>query len=210
MDVCKQKIHQDDDDDDMFMSNNEPVGEETSGEALIEIENNSRSDLQVISDTDLTASDDDLPDPGFAPQTSAEETIQIASHERVSRKPTYHIWLVLKTTSIFLTGQLFAMSLVFGGPAPSMMSPLMRKFVLSTDPVPTIDDIKDPIFYRQIKKLADAQTAEEACNLLEKSETLHQLMGISKPIRNKQNKENLIQKMLNFMMIENMKAAYNG
>ncbi|CAC5388051.1 G2H3 [Mytilus coruscus] len=109
----------------------------------------------------------------------------------------------------FLTGQLFAMSLVFGGPAPAMMSPLMRKFVLSTDPVPTIDDIKDPIFYGQIKELADAQTAEEACNLLEKSETLHQLMGISKSIRNKQDKENLIQKMLNFVMIENMKAAYN-
>ncbi|CAC5379052.1 G2H3 [Mytilus coruscus] len=59
------------------------------------------------------------------------------------------------------------------------------------------------------RRLADAQTAEEACNLLEKSETLHQLMGISKPIRNKQDKENLIQKMLNFVMIENMKAAYN-
>ncbi|CAG2225134.1 unnamed protein product [Mytilus edulis] len=101
------------------------------------------------------------------------------------------------------------MSLVFGGPAPAMMSPLMRKFVLSTEPVPTIDDINDPIFYGQIKELADAQTAEEACNLLEKSETLHQLMGISKPIRNKQDKEKLIQKMLNFVMIENMKAAYN-
>ncbi|VDI80107.1 Hypothetical predicted protein, partial [Mytilus galloprovincialis] len=39
-------IHQEDDDDDMFMRNNEPVGEETSGEAIIEIENNDRSDLQ--------------------------------------------------------------------------------------------------------------------------------------------------------------------
>ncbi|CAC5385965.1 G2H3 [Mytilus coruscus] len=290
--------------------------------------------MQVISDTDLTASDDDLPDPGFAPQTSAEETIQIASHERVSRKPltisgcksveellsllneqvnsnkktyvnavrsnpmdgifnamerpSFNVLYALnvvffddignsegaidtggltrelfqlalqsstelpifegKESSLqlrrcdigfednlyFLTGQLFAMSLVFGGPAPAMMSPLMRKFVLSTDPVPTIDDIKDSIFlwtnqrskffvaYVIIIKdkklghhfilklqLADAQTAEEACNLLEKSETLHQLMGISKPIRNKQDKENLIQKMLNFVMIENMKAAYN-
>lgn len=45
------------------------------------------------------------------------------------------------------------MSLVFGGPAPAMMSPLMRKFVLSTEPVPTIDDIKDPIFYGQIKEV---------------------------------------------------------
>lgn len=52
-----------------------------------------------------------------------------------------------------MTGQLFAMSLVFGGPAPAMMSPLMRKFVLSTEPVPTIDDIKDPIFYGQIKEV---------------------------------------------------------
>lgn len=31
----------------MFMRNNEPVWEETSGEAIIEMENNDRSDLQV-------------------------------------------------------------------------------------------------------------------------------------------------------------------
>ncbi|CAG2225234.1 unnamed protein product [Mytilus edulis] len=33
----RMQIHQEDDDDDMFMRNNEPVGEETSGEAIIEM-----------------------------------------------------------------------------------------------------------------------------------------------------------------------------
>ena len=69
----------------------------------------------------------------------------------------------LEENDYFVAGQIVAMSLVHGGPAPHFLSPLMYQALISNIPLNVqIDDVYDIELKSSLKALRDATTVDEA------------------------------------------------
>ncbi|XP_028293943.1 G2/M phase-specific E3 ubiquitin-protein ligase [Gouania willdenowi] len=107
----------------------------------------------------------------------------------------------------FDVGCLLSLSLVHGGPPPSFFSRALYQTLFNhpTNQRLTLDHMTpDTLITRQVTRMAMASSVEELRSLMEQSQDFLELAGCNRPISSLDQREALVQDLVNFTLITRM------
>lgn len=115
----------------------------------------------------------------------------------------------IENREYFLAGQIFAISLVHGGPAPHFLAPQVFKSLIENPNKQkgTIDDIYHLEFKQVLEFLLNFQEISEVSDFLSKHPSLFELAGTFRLVRNLEDRNKVVDQTINWFLFGKTRPA---
>ena len=117
--------------------------------------------------------------------------------------------LNMENREYFLAGQIFAITLVHGGPAPHFLASQVFKSLIENPNKQkgTIDDIYDLEFKQVLESLLNFQEISEVSDFLSKHSSLFELAGTFRLVRNLEDRDKVVDQTINWFLFGKTRPA---